>query len=159
MATRQFLMVYLYKILLHNWGDMSGLLNRRVYRSKTLLGAFVCMDRNRRYFIFTGRSTEKGRPHTNMQCRQYYPDPNAETNIVDLTIPKKSQHKSTAAHVANLIGIIGAVNIEKKSDTKNWSKWFNLSVFAVDVVNVWLEYRCITRTADTQDDLYNYLSG
>ena len=42
--------------------------------------------------------------------------------------------------------------------TKDWSKQFNLSVFAMNVVNVWLAYKVITGTAETQDDFYNYLA-
>ena len=42
--------------------------------------------------------------------------------------------------------------------TKDWSKRFNLSVFAMNVVDVWLEYQGITEMADTQADFYNYLA-
>ena len=42
--------------------------------------------------------------------------------------------------------------------TKDWSKRFNLSIFAINVVYVWLAYQGITRNADTQADLYNYMS-
>ena len=41
---------------------------------------------------------------------------------------------------------------------KDWSKRFNLSVFAINVVNFWLAYQGITGTAETQADLYNYLA-
>ena len=53
-ATRQFTMVYLSTIEFHNWGDMSGLLTRPVDTMKPVLGHLFWMDRNRRYFIFTG---------------------------------------------------------------------------------------------------------
>ena len=46
----------------------------------------------------------------------------------------------------------------KKLVNKDWSKRFSLSDFAVNVVGVWLEYQGITSTAETQDDLYNYLA-
>ena len=42
--------------------------------------------------------------------------------------------------------------------TKYWSKRFNISVFVMNVVNVWLAYQCITGMEDTQADFYNYLS-
>ena len=54
---RQFPMMYLSNTLLHNRGDMSGLLTRPVDRTKPVLGAFFWVDRNRRYFIFTGGLT------------------------------------------------------------------------------------------------------
>ena len=56
-------MSYLYTIDFQNRGDMSGLLTRPVERTKPVLGAFVWMDWNMRYFIFTGVSMEKGRPY------------------------------------------------------------------------------------------------
>ena len=54
-----------------------------------------------------------------------------------------------------LIGTIGAarkVLTRKKLGTKDWSKRFNLSVFAMNVVDVWLAYQGITRTEETQAD-------
>ena len=47
---------------------------------------------------------------------------------------------------------------EKKLGIKYWSKRFNLSVFAMNVVDVWLVYQGINGTAKTQADLYNYLA-
>ena len=64
--TRQFLMAYLSTIGFHNRGDISGWLTRPLDRTNPVLGDFVCMDRNRWYFIFTGRSTDKGRTYTHM---------------------------------------------------------------------------------------------
>ena len=65
-ATRQFPMAYLSNIEFQNRGDMSGLLTRLVDRKNLVLGTFVWVDRNRRYFIFTGGSMEKRRPYTHM---------------------------------------------------------------------------------------------
>ena len=42
--------------------------------------------------------------------------------------------------------------------TTNSSKRFNLSIFAMNVVDVWLAYQGITRMADIQADFYNYLA-
>ena len=63
--------------------------------------------------------------------------------------------------MAKLIGTIGAarkVLTLTKLGTKDWLKRFNLSVFAMNMVYVWLIYQGITRTTETQDDLYNYLA-
>ena len=60
--TRKFPMAYLSNIDFQNRGDVSGFLNRPLDRTKPVLGAFVWMDRNRQYFIFTGGLMEKGRP-------------------------------------------------------------------------------------------------
>ena len=46
----------------------------------------------------------------------------------------------------------------KKLGTKDWSKRLNLSVFAMNVVDIWLAYQCTTRTAYTKADFYNYLA-
>ena len=51
-----------------------------------------------------------------------------------------------------------SLEIEKKLGTKDWSKRFNRSVFEVNVVNIWLAYQGITKTAENQDDFYNYLA-
>ena len=82
------MMVYLSNIEFHNQGDMSEFLTRPVDSTNPMLGAFVWMDRNRRYFIFTGGSMEKGRMYTRMRWRQEYPPPNLDTNMVELTIPQ-----------------------------------------------------------------------
>ena len=85
-ATRQFPMTYLSNIEFHNRGDMSGLLTRPVDKTKPVLGAFVWMDWNRRYFIFTGGSMEKGSPYTRTRWMQEDHDPNAYPNMVELII-------------------------------------------------------------------------
>ena len=68
---------------------MLVLLNRPLDRTKPLLGAFFWMDRNSRYFIFTGVSMEKGQMYTRILWRQDVPVPNAYPNMVELNIPQK----------------------------------------------------------------------
>ena len=85
---RKFTMAYLSKIEFQNRGDMSGLLTRPVDRTKPVLGDFFWMDRNRQYFVFTGGSMDKGRPYTRTRWRKEDPDPNVDTNMVELTIPQ-----------------------------------------------------------------------
>ena len=46
-----------------------------------------------------------------------------------------------------------SLDIEKKSGTKDWSKRFNLSVFVINMVDVWLEYQGINSMEETQYDL------
>ena len=46
-ATWQFLMAYMSNIAIHNRGDMSRLLTSLVDSTKTVLGDFIWMDRNR----------------------------------------------------------------------------------------------------------------
>ena len=49
-------------------------------------------------------------------------------------------------------------SLDIKKGNKYWSKQFNISVFAMNVVDAWLEYQGITRTADIQADFYNDLA-
>ena len=105
---------------------------------------------------------DKGQPYTRMRWRQYEPVPNAYTNMVEMTIPQTITvelyysacgqiDKHNRCHQESL-------DIEKKLGTKYWSKRFNLYVFAMNVVDVWLAYQSITGTSDTQADFYNYIS-
>ena len=64
--------------------------------------------------------------------------------------------------MAKLISTIGAAKKVLTSEmfwgTKYCSKGFNISGFAMNVVDVWLEYSGITGTAGIQDYFYNYLA-
>ena len=141
---------------------MSGLLTRPVYRAKPVLDIFVWMDRNRQSFIFTGLSMDKGGLYTRMRWRKYGPDPNSNPNMVDLTIPQPI----TAELYYSACGQIYSHNrcrqesldIGNRLSTKDWLKRFNLYVFAMNVVDVWLGYQVITGTAENQANFYNYLA-
>ena len=102
MATRKFLISYLSNIELQNRGDMRGLLTRPVESMKPVLDAFVWMYWYRQYLIFTWGLMEKGRMYTCMQCRQEEPASNADTNMVDMTIPQSiilDIYYSTCGHI------------------------------------------------------------
>ena len=79
-------MAYLPNIEFQNQGDMSGFLTRPVDRINPVLGAFVWVDRNRRYFVFIRGLMEEGQPYTRTRWRQVEPAPNTDPNMVDLTI-------------------------------------------------------------------------
>ena len=103
-----------------------------------------------RYFIFTGRLLDKGRPYTRVQWRQEDPALNADTNMVELTIPQPPTaeiYYSTSVQIDRHNRCRQeSLDIEKKLSTKDRSKWFDLSVFAMNAVDVWLAYRCIAGT-------------
>ena len=90
------------------------------------------------------------------------PSPNAEINMVDLTIT----HPITAEIYYITCGQINSHNrrrqesldIENKLGTKYWPKRFKPSVFSMNVVDAWLAYQGITRTAEIKSNFYNYLS-
>ena len=73
-----------------------------------MLGPFFGMDWNRRYFIFTGVSMEKGQPYTHKRWRQEDPAPNADPNMVDLTIPHPITAEFYYSTCEKWIGTIGA---------------------------------------------------
>ena len=113
---------------------MSGLLTRTVDRTKTVLGDFFWMDQNRQYFIFTGRSMEKGRPYTSMWWRQEDPTPNTEPNMVKLTIPQPiteeiyyrscgqiDRHKRCRQESLDII--IWVLNIFRSGSTYIYFRW------------------------------------
>ena len=61
-------------------------------------------------------------------------------------------------HVGTIVAAKKFLTSKKKLGTKYWLKRFNLSVFSMNVVDVWLSYQVFTGTADTQADFYSYLS-
>ena len=99
---------------------------------------------------------EKGRPYRCTQCRQEDPAPNAYPNMVYLTNPQPI----TADLYYSACGKIyrhnrccqESLDIKKKLGTRDWSKRFNLSIFVMNVVGVWLSYQGITGIAETQAD-------
>ena len=92
----------------HNWGDVSVLLTRPVDRTKSVFGAFVWMDWNRRYFIFTGGSMEKGRPYTRTRQSQEDPASDADPNMFELAIPQPITAELYYSACGKLIGTRGA---------------------------------------------------
>ena len=127
-----------------------------------MLGDFVWMDRNRQYFIFTGGSMAKGRPYTRTRWRQEDPVPNAEPDKLELTttqpITEELYYSPCGKFYRHNRCRQESLDIKTNLGTKYWTKGFNLSVFAMNVVNVWLAYQGITRMADIQANLYNYLA-
>ena len=100
---------------------------------------------------------EKGRPYNCMRWRQEEYDPNAEPNMVELTItpPITSElyYRTCDQIYRHNRCRQESIDIKKKFGTKDWSKRFNLSVFAMNVVDVWLVYQGINGMAYTQADL------
>ena len=138
---------------------MSEFFNGTVDRKKPVLGDFVWMDRNMRYFIFTGGSTDIDGERAAVHSHAMEERGNTDPNMVELTIPQT---------ITEEIYYITCGQIDRHNrcrqesldikilGTKYLSKRVNLSVFAMNMVNVWLAYQGITRTEETQADLYNY---
>ena len=103
---------------------------------------------------------KKGRPCTSMQWKQDDPDLNTDTNMVELTTPHSIEADIyyTACEQIDRHNRCLQESLDiKKLGAKDWSKRFNLSVFAMNVVDVWLAYQGATRTAEIRSDFYNYL--
>ena len=99
---------------------------------------------------------EKGRLYTRTRWRQEGSDPNEETDMVELTITQKIKYDFYCSACGQIDGHNRcrqeSLDTEKKLVTKDWSKRFNISVFAMNVVDVWFEYQGITGTEETQPD-------
>ena len=97
-----------------------------------------------------------------MRLRQEDPAPNAEPNMVDLTNPQTIKadiyYRSCDQIDRHNRCRQESLYTEKKMGTEYCSNRFNLSIFSMNVVNFWLEYQGITKTAEIQADFYNYLS-
>ena len=94
-----------------------------------------------------------------MRQRKEDPAPDAEPNMVDMNIP---QPITAELYYSSCDEIdrhnrcrLESLDIEKMG-TKYWSKQFNISVFAMHVVDVWLAYQGITITAETQAGLLSW---
>ena len=104
---------------------------------------------------------EKGRQYTRTRWSKEDPAPNADPNMVDLTIPQpitaEIYYITCDQTDRQNMCCQESLDMEKKLGTKDQLKRFNLSIFAMNVVDVWLEYRGITGTAETQAYVYSYL--
>ena len=108
---------------------------RPVDKENPVLGAFVWMNQNRWYLIFTEVSMDKGQLYTCMRWSQEEPESNTDPNIIELTIPQPI----TAEIYYGKCGKIDRHNrchqeslYTKKKVTKDWLKRFNLSLFCND---------------------------
>ena len=84
-----------------------------------------------------------GTPYSRTRWRQEDISPNAEPQQVDLTItqPVASEIYYSACGMIDRYNQCcqDDLNIEKKLVTREWAKRLNLSVFAMCVVDLWLE--------------------
>jgi hypothetical protein len=131
-ATRGYPKLFLTSVELPNRGDFVALRSNATENSPEL-GALVWMDRERRYFISTTGSFEWGTPYQQCRWRQVNQEPNAAPQQVMFTI---TQPKIAEMYYATC-GAIDRHNrlcqddlrIEKKIETKDWSRRVNLSIF------------------------------
>jgi hypothetical protein len=144
-ATRGFPKAFLSSVELANRGDFLAL--KRVpadNESKPALGAFVWMDRERRYFISSAGSLEDGTPYIRNRWRQVNQTPNAAPEQVTFSIkqPKIAEfYYSTCAAIDKHNRLRqDDFRIEKKVETKDWSMRVNLTIFSMIVVDTWLVF-------------------
>jgi Transposase IS4 len=162
-ATRGFPKTYLTGIELHNRGDFAALKANATADSPEY-GAMVWMDRERRYFISTAGSFEAGTPYQRCRWRQIDQAANAAPERVTFTIPQPK----IAEIYYSTCGAIDRHNrlrqddlrIEKKVETKDWSRRVNLSIFSIIVVDTWLVFNGLRNTPKlelNQKDFYSAL--
>ena len=148
-ATRGFPKQILTSVELQSRGDFFALKANATARTPAL-GAMVWMDRERRYFISTAGSFEAGTPYERTRWRQVDQTPNAAPEQVVFTIPQPK----IAEIYYSTCGSIDRHNrlrqddlcIEKKVETKDWSRRVNLSIFSMIVVDTWLVFNALRNT-------------
>jgi Transposase IS4 len=163
-ATRGFPKTYLTGVELNNRGDFLALKASATADSPEY-GAMVWMDRERRYFISTAGSFEAGTPYQRCRWRQVDQAANAAPEQVMFTI----EQPKIAEIYYSTCGAIDRHNrlrqddlrIEKKVETKDWSRRVNLTIFSMIVVDTWLEFNGLRNTQTlemNQKEFYSVLS-
>jgi hypothetical protein len=129
------------------------------------LGAFVWMDRERRYFISSAGSLEDGTPYVRCRWRQVDQTPNAAPEQVMFSImqPKIAElYYSTCAAIDKHNRLRqDDLRIEKKIETKDWSTRVNLSIFSMIIVDTWLVFSAFKNAPTVeynQKEFYSVLS-
>ena len=86
---------------------------------------------------------EKGQQYNCMRWRQEETSPNADPNMIDTTTPQpitEDIYYSARGQIDRHNRCLQeSLDIEKKLGTKDWSKRFNQYIFAMHMVDVWLE--------------------
>ena len=139
-ATKEFPMAYLSGLELQNRGDYKGVHTLDDEGNKKL-GAFVWMDRNRRYFIMSRSSLEPGRDFQQIRMRQVDQEPDAEPERAELSIP---QPKAAEIYYS-VCGKIDQSNrtrqddfkLERKLQTKSWHIRVNQTVLGFNDVDTY----------------------
>lgn len=161
-ATKRFPQAYLSGLELQQRGDRKALISKSADGVPNMT-AFVWMDRERRYFIASASSIDEGVPYSRRRLRQVNEETDAEPEMVDLVVP---QPKAAEIYYRTC-GLIDQHNrhrqdtlqIEKKLETKDWSKRVGFSLFGMCVVDTWLAYSQVTGLqGETQSQFYTYLA-
>jgi hypothetical protein len=149
-ATKLFPQKYLQQIVLPEWGMCVGLTTRPEEEGLDVdLLAFVYCDRDRHYFILSCSNLTAGLPISRQRVQQIKEvETNADpervkitldvpkaTEIYYLTCSKTDQHNRCRQDTLNL---------EKKLETKEWHRRFNMSIFGMVVVDSWMLYKGCT---------------
>jgi hypothetical protein len=154
---------HLHNKVLRERGDTYGLVRRKNSNQDCDLLAFAWVDQGRRYFIATGSSMKAGPPMQRRRYRQVnQEDPNAAAELVHLTI---AQPEACEVYY-NACSMIDRHNrcrqddldLEKKIQTQDWARRFNMSLFGMCVVDAWLAYKQVTSSSEDQREFYTKLS-
>jgi hypothetical protein len=160
-ATRHFPLAYLSNLELENRGDRVGLVHYGPEGNPSLL-AFMWMDRNRSYFIASGSSLEEGEEYIRNRWQQVDTAQNADAEMVELTVPQPKAAEecySTCGSVdQHNWHRMDTLNIEKKIETKEWSRRVNMSILGMCMVDTWLALSQATASQCLQTDFYIALS-
>jgi hypothetical protein len=160
-ATKRFPMGYLSNLEMQQRGDRHGVITRGTNSATTLM-AFVCMDRDRRYFIASASSLSAGLAHVRTRWRQVDTRANAEAERVQVTVP---QPKACEIYYSACGKIDGhnrhrqaTLMLENKLPTQEWSRRVNMSLFGMLVVDSWLAFSACTDATETQKEFFSLLA-
>jgi hypothetical protein len=107
--------------------------------------ALVWLDRDRRMFVSTCKSTRHGKPYTRRRWRQVDQRPNADPEVVELTIPQpklcETYYSTCAAIDQHNRCRQDDLQLEKKIKTIHWHRRVAISLFGICVVDAWLVYK------------------
>jgi ribosomal protein L37AE/L43A len=137
-ATREFPMAFLgSKVMADGRGDRFGLVSKDA--SGVSLLSFCWVDRDRRYFISTCSSLAPGPKCVRKRWRQVDPTPNAEPEMVEVSVDQPSachEYYSACARIDQHNKLRqSSLMLETKIKTTVWWRRVNMSLFGMCVVD------------------------
>ena len=163
-ATRQFPMQWLSSQVLQSRGDFKALVNTHQEDTDPDLHAFVWMDRDRRYFISSAYNMNLGDPCVRRRWRQIddvstNADPSRMELSIDQPIICEKYYSACGKIDSHNRCRQDDMNLEKKIETNDWSKRFNMSIFGMTVVDAWLMFKaCVPDSNESQKEFYKLLA-
>lgn len=156
---------FLGSVQLAKRGECAGLTTTFSYDGKDFqLMACVYCDRDRHYFISTCSNLNPGEAIERTRWRQVSEveeDEDPDLVYFEVNVPQVAElyYDTCGAVDQHNRHRQSTLNLEKKLQTKDWSRRVNMSIFGIIVVDSWLMYNgCIGGHAMTQKEFYKTLA-